>query len=679
MRRRSVQALLANKRPTRPAGRVTTGSGSRNLGNPKRTTRGGPTPHPLAPGDPVAVLGTQPLVNVIKTDIDYTMGQDDLAVLAQGNVTITLNPNPLTVTPVIVIADSGTVLVTGPVQGGPFSIPQGKIGFFSYSPLSATWSVNVDNTGTIVVAPNYYIDPIHGSDDNPGTTLKRPLRTWSQLQNLFGGHWTTLVSVGGNTPATQGLVTVTILNDLPDNDPITFYNYLGDIISPSVLPIQLGLGFLVQGQTKVLFSGHLFATVDANPATNQPWTVTINRPAGFWAPFVGKVITCGGVRAYITAELAPVGGKATAQVSQWVTSTGSGLQVIITANAAPAPTAGAFQILDYTKVVLESSIYAGNDMNLLEFSPTETPGTFILVDLHAAIPAGTTNSRSALIYQSSNAGLTYAAADCIFDCQLELAGSGATDLLINCCFTDVETVDSGVTTVEFFGLHVPAVTAQGFGGIASAQGANVNLSGNVGFYQAPGAICSVVVSGVLQIESANFWNCGNRFNSFGAFGTLQPSGGIFLNQSGGGPLAESGNIPLWGTNNTPSFLWTGSNFFYLNITAGGDVLPTMTYDTSIWPGAPAGVIAIIGPDSSQNVDPSNASYCFNAHPFDPATATYGAARTLTWASLNVTTGAGGFKVVDHVPDVLDGFGTITLANASRPDCQSILTWNQLAT
>src|SRR5271154_7257349 len=183
----------------------------------------------------------------------------------------------------------------------------------------------------VVVQPNYYIDPIHGSDNNDGSTIHKALKTWREFQAVIG-RWTTLTSVGGNTPATQGLVTVTILNDLPPNDPITFYNYLGNIITASALPIVTGLGFLVQGQVSVLFSGNLFATVDANPATNQPWTVTINRPAGFWTPFVGKAITCGGVRAYIAAELPPIGGKATAQVSQWFSSTGTGAEALGTLN-----------------------------------------------------------------------------------------------------------------------------------------------------------------------------------------------------------------------------------------------------------------------------------------------------------------------------------------------------------
>jgi hypothetical protein len=98
----------------------------------------------LPPNDPDAVLGAQPIVNVVKADEDYTMGQNDYAVLVQGSYTITLAENPLTVTPILVIADSGTVTVDGganPIQGGPVTLVQGTMTFFSFSPLSGEWSV----------------------------------------------------------------------------------------------------------------------------------------------------------------------------------------------------------------------------------------------------------------------------------------------------------------------------------------------------------------------------------------------------------------------------------------------------------------------------------------------------------------------------------------------------------
>src|SRR5271154_6205166 len=67
----------------------------------------------LPPDDPVAILGAQPLVNIQETNEDYTMQQNDYAVIASGSITITLTPNPLAASPVLIIADSGTVTVEG--------------------------------------------------------------------------------------------------------------------------------------------------------------------------------------------------------------------------------------------------------------------------------------------------------------------------------------------------------------------------------------------------------------------------------------------------------------------------------------------------------------------------------------------------------------------------------------
>ena len=97
---------------------------------------------PLAPGDPVAVPGSSPHLNVIETDVNYTAAQGDGVIIVQGSFTITLNSTFTIVGfPVQIVADSGTVTVNGPIQNGPISIPQGTTAYFSFSPLSGTYSV----------------------------------------------------------------------------------------------------------------------------------------------------------------------------------------------------------------------------------------------------------------------------------------------------------------------------------------------------------------------------------------------------------------------------------------------------------------------------------------------------------------------------------------------------------
>jgi len=122
--------------------------------------------HALPPNDPDAVLGTQPLVNVIETDENYTMGQNDFAVLATQPLTVTLAKSPLTVTPVLVVADGGAVTVQGganPIQGGAVALAQGTAGFFSFSPISDEWSVLKGGGGG---APNLPLARLRWIDGN---------------------------------------------------------------------------------------------------------------------------------------------------------------------------------------------------------------------------------------------------------------------------------------------------------------------------------------------------------------------------------------------------------------------------------------------------------------------------------------------------------------------------------
>lgn len=107
-------------------------------------------PHPLPPNDPVSVLGAQPLTNIQETDENYTMSQNDYAVLCTEACTITLADSPLTATPVLIIADGGTVTVQGgenSIQGNLVTLYQGTAGLFSFSPASNTWSVIVGGVG----------------------------------------------------------------------------------------------------------------------------------------------------------------------------------------------------------------------------------------------------------------------------------------------------------------------------------------------------------------------------------------------------------------------------------------------------------------------------------------------------------------------------------------------------
>jgi hypothetical protein len=135
------------------------------------------------PLGPIAIEGTQPVVNTIDTDEDYTTAQNDGIIIARAALTLTLGANPLTGSPLIVIADGGDILVNGPIQLGPITVPQGTLQAFSFSQFSETWSVIA--SGTPGLAATYYED--NGQTDIavgntggtvlvtvPGVTITKP-------------------------------------------------------------------------------------------------------------------------------------------------------------------------------------------------------------------------------------------------------------------------------------------------------------------------------------------------------------------------------------------------------------------------------------------------------------------------------------------------------------------------
>jgi hypothetical protein len=72
---------------------------------------------------------------------------------------------------------------------------------------NATWAV-----------PNWWIDPVSGSDTNNGTTALTPLKTWRKLTAIWGTV----------SPVLNQNTTITFLKSQPDNsDPVVFRPFLG--------------------------------------------------------------------------------------------------------------------------------------------------------------------------------------------------------------------------------------------------------------------------------------------------------------------------------------------------------------------------------------------------------------------------------------------------------------------
>jgi hypothetical protein len=90
---------------------------------------------------------------------------------------------------------------------------------------------------------HYYIDSVHGNDNNSGTTLLKPLKTWAKFQTIFR-RWSTLTSVSGTGDAIE-IVTIQLLNDLPPSDPICLGNLIGGAVGAS------RIDFIIQGQSSL--------------------------------------------------------------------------------------------------------------------------------------------------------------------------------------------------------------------------------------------------------------------------------------------------------------------------------------------------------------------------------------------------------------------------------------------
>jgi hypothetical protein len=636
MRRRTLQPLLAKAANRRP------NTGVRNLGRTAPSFANGPIRRPLPPNDPDAVAGNQPITNVITTDEDYTMGQNDFAVIAQGPLTVTLNPNPLTATPVIVIADTGTATVDGPIQGGPQSVPQGKIGFFSYSPLTGTWSVNIDGCeGQVTVAPNYYIDSVHGNDNNPGTSLQKPLKTWAQLQTIFG-QWTTI-------QCESPTVTIHLLSAaLLPTDPITFFNFLGSQVNSNGVPsLGSGLNLTIEGQPIVLSTQTLASVINEVPASNIPNQITVT---GFvWTPYIGKAVVVAngpnaGSRAFVAADL----GGGTAQVSEWVD--GSGMSI----SPAAGPVVGnRVKITDYTNVIYDSLITIGWK------TPASIAGEFQITQVHATVQPSTGFGNATFFGWNNEDSVLIYFSDTIHDAYMEFTGV-TTYGYYNVCCTGPNFLFA--TIFQISGLYVPSIGNEYIypGAIQLNLGGGYVQAGNTMFYGNLSAgffPADFVCHEEIQCASLSFWNCYHTF-------VPNPGCNAFFNQDMDNLLGEFGGPSLWGTGNEngmPMFPSAVVNFMAFSTFPAPPNLPVLQF------GLPGDAIGTFG-DVFFNAShfPLEAS-AWNVNAVPPA---FTALQTVTWASL-ITPVPGGFQTETGAAG---GWTNTSLANAQRPDSNVYLRW-----
>jgi len=501
-----------------------------------------------------------------------------------------------------------------------------------------------------VVAPAYWIDSLHGSDRNNGTNLTTPFKTWAKLLATFGTLTTLTADVGpGNA------IAVTLLNDLPANDPITFNNALGNNLND---PTHIGIGIYIVGQTVVLTSGVLTSAVAEDPTTNQPNTVEL---AGFsWTPYLNQIIVVdegGGtfVRATILADL----GSGSAQVSEWLTSSAGGgpleYEGIIVASA---PSAGnSFQIVDYTHASIAAEITTYNGASFYDFNtPMQNlAGVMVLQRIHFALPPGQTQGNTT--FNGSQAIDSFIPSfimnDCIFDYSVFIGGNSE----IQCAsmtWTDLVLVNAAAEFKEGpGGAHAPNQYS-GYPGGIDAIG-TVFLGGNVTFYGSlvTGAVCDIQFQGNSYNGSISCWNSIHPF-----FPNL-PGTRLAFDQAGGAILGEMGGVPVWGSGNLDYiFFFPGTALAFIQYSpAGGPtVLPTLE-----GAGGPGGPALFLGPEFSPT---GTEGSCWK-----PATGLYGGLLQTTWAQLD-----SGF-----VSETAFEFGaTVTTSSGCRPDNGAFVQWQNFS-
>jgi hypothetical protein len=580
---------------------------------------------------------------------NYKMAQSDSYIICSASIAITLADQPSTGTVITIVADGGDVQICGgtnPIQNGDFTIAGGTFTSLSYSNYSGNWSVcstSVVKSPT-VLAPNYYIDPIHGTDANQGNCNTKPLKTYAALQTIMG-HGTTLATNGPS-------VVVSILNPLPLTDPITFDNFLGNNLQN---PTEQGINLIIQGQQIVLHQGTLTGAVAQNPAATTPaggQPNTITDPTVDWTNYLSKVvlITSGpaaGSHGFIAVDL----GNGVAQISDWVITSGQSVTPLC-----PAPSVGAaYQILDYTTVYTDSTLIFGAK------TIAENSGSIYLQNLHTLFPTGQGYSTTSFSGYSDNVFTCEAIlVDCITESTPQVSGSGTVVQLLNCEILNLAFGAGGGQIVQISGLVFNGIDVPGFGGMDAhsyVQGGHTMFVGGANQFAA------LLLRAFANVEMLSFWSTIETID-------IQQGACVLFHQDGGGFTGQLGNVPLWG--NPTLGMPAGSGY--------GPVLFQESslnfYLSSLYPSpiVPPNLITAGGSFAQLN-DTVGSQYSGHAVAFLPATGNFGPMLPLTLANLFPSTPMTGFQSENFCPAAGQ---TSTTANASRPDntCTGIcVQWN----
>jgi hypothetical protein len=194
--------------------------------------------------------------------------------------------------------------------------------------------------------PTWYFDAINGKDNQKGNTPAKALKTWGEWLKRIACQACDIDSdpLSILSP-TGGLLTLNILTDLPDADPVLFRAIMA-----------AGCTAIINGKEKNITAPIVLAAVGARDrSANQPYTVAAVVPGG-WASHLRRYveITTGAAAGALGIIVSDLGGN-TAKINAWADPNIGTDGFVAPSGAVPAP-GDSFRIIDYTEVTIGSHI-----------------------------------------------------------------------------------------------------------------------------------------------------------------------------------------------------------------------------------------------------------------------------------------------------------------------------------
>lgn len=488
-----------------------------------------------------------------------------------------------------------------------------------------------------------FINAVNGNDQNSGLTANKALKTFAEFRKRIG--------VFNTLNPSSGKLTVHILTDLPNTDPISFQV----LLAPKTT-------FYVEGVDKILLANVTADTiVNKDRSTNTPWEIIVNAfAANGWTPYVGKAITfldsaAPNTRSYVAKDL----GAKTAHMTEWV----------IDGNAINPPSPNAigipptfvggnpvsgnkFNIVDYPQVTLGLMVVGWDPSQFIDFFGNE--GGAVLRFLH--INSGFNAVEQLFPQCMGDVSCASTLSNCIVDDQILVPGPNAKSFATNCCFNGQFIVLNGARIIQFGGLVLwpGSLTVEPHGHWLGELDPTFQGGGAFLFKSTP-----FFVNGLAEAGAVSFWN--QETDGFAEMLNINTKAS-FISQPFSIFFGENGFEPFWGSGN--------------NTTTPGQRIVLEDNDSLLLIGQVG--FGVAPPLPSIELDPNPVVFgqhrapppfgSVNAFSWNDAGPGFTGPVAFTWAGLNVAQPAG-----FQTDSAVDGSGTThTASSAQDPSVHTLL-------